>query len=94
VLIVLSSATAAAGRRDELVAAARSMAAETRTDPGCLAYSFSADLEDDRRILGLEIWQDRHALDAHMAHDHTAAFLAVAPGLVVGEPEMSFHDVP
>ena len=93
-LIVLSSATAAPGRRAELVAVARSMAAATRTDPGCLAYSFSADLEDDERILGLEIWQDRGALDAHMAHDHTARFLEAAPGLVSGEPVMSFYDVP
>ena len=93
-LIVLGSATAAPGRRDELVAAARTVAAATRGDRGCLAYSFAADVEDPDRILSIEIWADRDALDAHMGHDHTQAFLAVAPGLVAGEPVMSFHDVP
>jgi quinol monooxygenase YgiN len=93
-LIILSSATAAAGRRDDLVAAAQLVASATRADDGCLTYSFSADLEDADRILGLEVWTDRSALDAHLAHDHTAAFLAAIPALVAGPPEMSVHEVP
>lgn len=93
-LIVLGDATAAPGRRDELAAAARAVAAATRGDRGCLAYSFAADLEDPDRILSFEIWADRAALDEHMAHEHTRAFIRVAPGLVAGEPVMSFHDVP
>ena len=93
-LIVIGDATAAPGRRDELVAAARAIAADTRGDRGCLAYSFAADLERPDRILSIEIWADQAALDEHMAHDHTQAFLRVAPGLVAGEPVMSFHEVP
>jgi quinol monooxygenase YgiN len=94
VLIVLGDATAAPGRRDELVAAARAVAAATRGDDGCLAYRFAADLEDPDRILGIEIWRDQAALDAHMDHDHTHRFLAVAPGLLAAEPTMTFHSVP
>jgi quinol monooxygenase YgiN len=94
VLIVIGDATAAPGRRDDLVAAARTVAAATRGDRGCLAYSFAADVEDENRILSIEIWADRAALDAHLGHDHTAEFLRVAPSLVAGEPVMSFHDVP
>ncbi|MDP5181664.1 putative quinol monooxygenase [Blastococcus sp. BMG 814] len=90
---MIGSATAAPGRRAELLDAARTMAAATRTDGGCLAYSFAADLEDDDRILSIEVWADRAALDEHMTHDHTREFLRVAPGLVTGEPVMSFHDV-
>jgi quinol monooxygenase YgiN len=94
VVIVIGDATAANGRRDELVAAARTVATATRADRGCLAYSFAADLEDPDRILSLEIWADRAALDEHMGHPHTAEFLRVAPGLVAGEPVMSFYEVP
>ena len=93
-LIVLGSATAAPGHRDKLVAAARTIADATREDRGCLAYSFAADLEDPDRILSIEIWADRAALDDHMAHPHTTEFLRVAPGLVAGEPDMSFYEVP
>jgi quinol monooxygenase YgiN len=94
VLVILSSATAAPGRRDDLVTAAREMAAATRADAGCVSYAFATDVEDPDRVLGIEVWADRAALDAHMDHDHTRAFLAVAPGLVAGEPVMTFYDVP
>ena len=93
-LIVISSASAAPGRRDELVAAAQAVAAATRDDQGCLAYSFAADVEDENRILGIEMWADQAALDAHMAHDHTREFLSRAPALVTGDPVMEFHHVP
>jgi quinol monooxygenase YgiN len=93
-LIVIGDATAAPGRRDALVTAARAVAEATRRDHGCLAYSFAADIEDEDRILSIEIWADQAALDAHLDHAHTAEFLAVAPGLVAGEPVMAFYDVP
>ena len=93
-LVVIGSATAAPGRRDDLVMAARTIATATRTDAGCLAYSFAADLEDENRILSVEIWADRDSLDEHMTHAHTEEFLATAPGLVAGQPVMSFYDVP
>ena len=93
-LVVQSSASAAPGRRDELVAAAREVAAATRADPGCLAYSFSADVEDPDRILGVEVWADRTALDQHMGHAHTEHFLAIVPDLVAGQPMMDVHEVP
>ncbi|MCW2634128.1 MAG: hypothetical protein JWQ99_495 [Blastococcus sp.] len=92
-LIVIGRATAAAGRRDDLVAAARAVTTATRGDRGCLAYSFAADLDDDDVIHSIEIWSDRAALDEHMTHRHTEEFLRTAPGLVAGEPIMSFHDV-
>ncbi len=92
-LIVIGDATAAPGRRDELVAAAHAVASATRADRGCLTYAFAADVEDPDRILSIEIWADRAALDEHMTHDHTRAFLRVAPDLVAGEPVMAFHEV-
>ena len=36
-----------------------------------MSYGFFADLEDVDRILSVEIWADRAALEAHMTHDHT-----------------------
>ena len=93
-LIVLGDATAAPGRGDVLVAAARAVAMATRSDRGCHAYSFAADVENPDRMLSIEVWADRAALDEHMEHPHTAAFLRVAAGLVAGEPVMTFYDVP
>ena len=92
-LIVIGDATAGPGRRDELLRAARDIAEATRADHGCLSYGFFADVEDPDRIVSIEQWVDREALEAHMAHDHTERFLQLAPELVAGEPTMAFHDV-
>ena len=92
--VVLSSAVAAPGRRDELVAAARAVAAATRADRGCLSYDFAADLDDPDRVLGVEVWAGQAALDEHMDHDHTHEFLRSVHGLLAGRPVMASHHVP
>jgi quinol monooxygenase YgiN len=94
VLIVIGSARARADDREGLASAAREMAAATRCDDGCQAYGFYADLADENTILSLEIWRDREALDAHMAHPHTQQFLTRAAGLIDGIPTMDFHEIP
>lgn len=93
-LIVLGSATAAPGRRPELVDAARAVTAATRGDDGCLSYAFAADLDDPDVVVSIEVWRNQEALDAHMTHDHTRRFIATVGGLIAGEPSMSFHTVP
>jgi quinol monooxygenase YgiN len=94
VLIVLGSAAAAPGKRDELIAAALEVTAATRCDDGCLSYGFAADLEDPNTISSVEVWRDQTALDAHMQHEHTRQFIARVGDLLAGEPQMSFHAVP
>ena len=93
-LIVLGSAAAAPGKRDELIAAAIEVAAATRGDDGCLSYGFAADLEDPNTISSVEVWRDQAALDAHMQHEHTQQFMGRVGDLLAGEPQMSFHQVP
>ena len=90
----MKASSSTAPTSEELVAAAREVAAATRADRGCLTYSFSADVEDPDRIIGIEVWADQPALDEHMGHRHTQDFLRVAPGRVTGEPVMAFHHVP
>jgi quinol monooxygenase YgiN len=44
-------------------------------------------------ILGVEVWRDQAALDAHMDHPHTREFLAAAGPLIDGTPTMRVHTV-
>lgn len=92
-LIILGSATAAPGQRDELIAAALEITAATRGDEGCLSYGFAADLVDPSIISSVEVWRDQAAFDAHMQHEHTQQFIARVRDLLAGEPQMSFHHV-
>jgi quinol monooxygenase YgiN len=55
--------------RDACVAAATDMQMATRNDePGCLAYSFSADPCVPGRIQVYELWTDTASLAAHFQH--------------------------
>jgi quinol monooxygenase YgiN len=90
VLIVIGEATSASGRRQELVDAVAEMARSTRPDDGCQLYGFYADVTDPEVILSVEVWRDQVALDAHMGHDHTQAFIQSVSPLVAGGPIMRF----
>lgn len=92
-LIAIGRAQAMPGRRGELVAAAREVVACSRGDDGCESYGFYSDIDDVDTIVSIEIWRDQAALDAHMAHQHTADFLCQVTGLIAGTPEMVFHHV-
>lgn len=87
-IIVIGTARVTPGSRDQLVAAMQAMATATAADDGCLEYRFAADVGDPDVLVGIEVWRDQAALDAHMAHTHTRDFLASVPGLLDGEPVM------
>ncbi|OIJ68409.1 putative quinol monooxygenase [Streptomyces mangrovisoli] len=90
-LIVLTRARAVTGSRDRLVTAAVEMARDTRGAPGCVSYTFAADLEDPDVIVCTEVWADRAALDAHLAHPRTSTFLTRVDGLTEAVPEATLH---
>lgn len=86
-LLITGSARPVEGARERLIAAAREITAATRSDPGCLSYTFAASLDDDA-IISVELWSDRAALEAHMSHEHTQRFLARLDGVLAGTPVM------
>lgn len=72
-------------KRDEAIAAAVAMMRESREEPGCLSYAFSADLEDAGTFRIFEEWESQEALDAHFASPHMKSFQGVMGGLGVRE---------
>jgi quinol monooxygenase YgiN len=61
-------------KREEAAAVAIEMMRATRAEPGCIAYTFSADLEDPARIHVFERWASQEALDVHFQSPHMATF--------------------
>ena len=92
-LIVIGTAHVDPARREQFIEATTAVTIGTRSDDGCQSYGFYADLTDPATVVGVEIWRDRTALDEHMNHAHTHEFLATVPDLIVGEPDMTIHDV-
>ncbi|MCK5748330.1 MAG: antibiotic biosynthesis monooxygenase, partial [Oricola sp.] len=54
----------------------QALIAATRKEPGCIDYSFGADVTEPDSILVLEYWESWEALDAHVAQPHMAAWFA------------------
>lgn len=80
-------------RRDEGIAAAVEMMRATRAEPGCLSYTFSADLEDPGAFRIFEEWESQEALEAHFRSPHMAAFQAAVGGLGVREMHVQRYEV-
>ena len=63
-------------KREAAVAAAREMMTATRDEDGCVAYVFSADLDDPTVFRLFEEWETPSALDRHFETPHMADWRA------------------
>lgn len=63
--------------RDKLIAAMDEMMAHTRTEPGCLVYTYSRDLTDPNRFHLSEIWDSQDLMEEHIDAPHSARFVSV-----------------
>jgi quinol monooxygenase YgiN len=80
-------------RRSAAEAAALEMMQATRREPGCRAYTFSADLSDPGLIHLFEEWESKEALEAHFRAPHMAAFQRAVAGFGVQEMKVQRYEV-
>ena len=80
-------------KRDEAVAAAVDVMRATRQEAGCIAYTFSADLEDPSRIHVFERWASQEALDSHFRAPHMAAFQQKVGGFGVRDMKAEKYEI-
>jgi len=66
---------------------------ETRNEPGCISYVFSADLSEPGVYRIFEEWESAEALAAHFEAAHMATFQATVGGLGVLEMDVKRYDV-
>jgi pimeloyl-ACP methyl ester carboxylesterase/quinol monooxygenase YgiN len=83
VQLVVELTTRPGAQREMRVALDRLVAATRREDRGVVRFEVGLDPDDDRRVLGYEIWASQDALDEHSAKAHTREFKARARELVV-----------
>ncbi len=46
----------------------------TRAEAGCISYDLHVDVSDDTRLVFVERWENRAALDAHFQTPHLQAW--------------------
>ena len=73
-IVVTGLIEVGAGSVEGLVEAARTMAAATREEAGCVSYAFYQDIDAPTRFRIFEEWESEAALAAHFKAPHMAAF--------------------
>jgi methylmalonyl-CoA/ethylmalonyl-CoA epimerase len=92
VIIVTGSVTLPPDAMDEAVALALDHVHRSRREPGCLLHSVHHDAEDPNRLVFLEHWQDRDALDQHFRVPASAAFVERLQDLATAPPTIDIYD--
>ncbi|HYI62734.1 MAG TPA: putative quinol monooxygenase [Acidimicrobiales bacterium] len=78
---------------DRALELTRALVAETRAEPGNLAYGYYADLDEPGRYHLYEEWESEEALDAHSASAHLAEFFTAVPELEISHLEITRYTV-
>ena len=81
-IYVLATIKALTGQTRALIAGARSCIDATRKEDGCLSYDYVQDTEDPDKLVVVERWSSRAALDAHLKTPHLADWRQVRKPLI------------
>lgn len=80
--------------RDEALEATRTLAENSRAEPGVIDYRVGTDVEDPNILRFVEQYEDADAVDAHLETDHYQVYEdAVIPDMLAGEPEITQFEV-
>jgi quinol monooxygenase YgiN len=87
-VVVVAEIGIADGKRDEALAALRTLCEETHAkDEGCILYALQLDPADESHVFMIEKWESGEALAAHGATDHIKAL--GASGTLAGAPTVT-----
>lgn len=73
-IYVVATFTIRPGTLEPFVEAAYAAIAAARQEAGCLLFDLHASVTDPERVVFLEQWESREALDAHICSAYVAAF--------------------
>lgn len=82
-IYLISTAQLKPGTREKCLSPAQICIAASRNDPGCVAYDLNLSVSDPDRMVFIEVWESRAALDAHFRTDHFKAWRAAIADFVV-----------
>ena len=90
-IIVLGQVDAAPGTIDEALALALEHVHRSRGEPGCISHAVHRDVEQPYRLVFVERWADRDALDAHFRVPESGAFVEALTALATTDPVMDIY---
>lgn len=91
-ILVIGDVVVQSGSTETALALSHTHVARSRTEPGCISHDVHVHAEDPNRIVFVERWADRAALDAHFAVPESQAFAAALTELASGRPRMDVYE--
>ena len=91
-IIVTGSVKARPETRAEVLRLSLEHVTRSRLEPGCLLHSVHTDMEDPNRLVFVEHWADRDALDAHFRVPASGAFAKSLGELAAAPPTLEIYD--
>ncbi|MEZ5850516.1 MAG: putative quinol monooxygenase [Hyphomicrobiaceae bacterium] len=82
-IYVVATMTIKPEKREEVLAAARIVVAETQKETGCQSYDMHVSVTDPNKLVFVERWDDRACLTSHMGMPHFKTWRAVANEAIV-----------
>ena len=91
-IIVTGSVRARPEAREEVLRLSLEHVRRSRLETGCLLHSVHQDVEDPDRVVFLEHWRDRDALDAHFGVPASGEFVAAVGALAAEPPTLQIYE--
>jgi quinol monooxygenase YgiN len=88
VIYVVATLTIKPEARAELIEGAKACIAETRKEPGNIAYDMHESVTDPTRMVFVEQWDNAEALGPHGKSDHMKAFGRIAVKCLAAPPKI------
>ncbi|MBS0528249.1 MAG: antibiotic biosynthesis monooxygenase [Proteobacteria bacterium] len=87
-IYVVATLTVKPEARAELIAGAKACIAETRKEPGNIAYDMHESVSDPTKMVFVEQWENTEALVPHRGTDHMKAFGRIAVKCLSAPPKI------
>ena len=91
-IVVLGSAVIRDGEIERALAISSEHVHRSRSEPGCIAHGVHRDAERPNRLVFVEKWADREALQRHFAVPESRAFVKALTELAAEPPAIEIYD--
>jgi quinol monooxygenase YgiN len=91
-IVVTGSVTARKDSFDEISRLSLEHVHRSRKETGCISHAVHIDCENPLRLVFIEQWADRAALQAHFAVPASRDFIRALQPLVAASPTIEIYD--
>lgn len=92
-ILVIGDLTVRADAMDDALALSREHVARSRTEPGCISHDVHVHVDDANRLVFVERWVDRAALDTHFAVPESQSFARAVAALATERPAVRIYPI-